>query len=300
MILLFGYTIVAAAGDNARMNNPRHHRCVRLAGLASVALLSAVLVGAPLGAQSTPATAPVSAKTWIGRAAEIENYLRTAQIISMEDTSVGVTHPRKATLAPGGPVGFLVFKPIAPGTYDGDFRESYKTEIAAYELDKLLHLDMVPPTVEKVYQGKKGAAVMWASPTKSVVEMGLAQLPAAPPPYTESFDFMVNEAKLFDALIGDPDPNLGNWLVDPAWNLILIDHSRALGNDMNITLPLRYIPRDLWNRMKELTAESITPALSPWLGKGDIKAVIQRRDKMQKVIDDLVKKYGASDVFLVR
>jgi N-methylhydantoinase B/oxoprolinase/acetone carboxylase alpha subunit len=50
--------------------------------------------------------------------------------------------------------------------------------------------------------------------------------------------------------------------------------------------------------MKALTVESITPALGKWLDKTDIKAVIERRDKMQKMIDDLVKKYGADNVFI--
>jgi N-methylhydantoinase B/oxoprolinase/acetone carboxylase alpha subunit len=63
-------------------------------------------------------------------------------------------------------------------------------------------------------------------------------------------------------------------------------------------VPLRYIPTDLWNEMKSLTVESMTPALSPWLAKGDIKAIIQRRDKMEKMVDDLVKKYGAENVFV--
>ena len=33
--------------------------------------------------------------------------------------------------------------------------ESYKSEIAAYELDKLLGLDMIPPTVERRVQGER-------------------------------------------------------------------------------------------------------------------------------------------------
>src|SRR5437868_3697587 len=109
---------------------------------------------APLAAQSTPATAPVSsaatapisAKVWLGRAAEIEDYLRTAEIIKIDETAQGVTHPKKATLKPGGPVAMLAFKAIPSGTYDEGFRESYKAEIAAYEVDKLIRLDMVPPT----------------------------------------------------------------------------------------------------------------------------------------------------------
>jgi hypothetical protein len=278
---------------------PEMNRQIRPALLVAVGVLAAVLLQSRPAAQSTAsATAPENAKTWLGHAAEIEAYLRTAEIIKTEGTAQGVTRPRKCTLAPGGPVGFLAFKPIPPGTYDAGFRESYKTEIAAYELDKLIHLDMVPPTVEKTYQGKKGAAVMWASPTKSLAEMGLKGIPTAPAPYTEKFDYMVNEAYMFDGLIGDPDPNLGNWLVDPAWNVILIDHSRAFTVDMIFPVPLRYIPTDLWNEMKSLTVESMTPALSPWLAKGDIKAIIQRRDKMEKMVDDLVKKYGAENVFV--
>ena len=239
--------------------------------VATAWVLAAILFRGPLVAQSTSAAAaPPSAKAWIGHAAEIEDYLRTAEIIKTEGTAQGVTKPRKCTLAPGGPVAFLAFKPIPSGTYDEGFRESYKAEIAAYELDKLIQLDMIPPTVEKVYQGKKGAAVMWASPAKSLVEMGEKGIPTAPAPYTDKFDFMVNEAYLFDGLIGDPDPNLGNWLVDPAWNVILIDHSRAFTRDMIFPVPLRYIPLELWNRMKALTVESITPALSKWLDKPDI------------------------------
>ena len=35
------------------------------------------------------------------------------------------------------------------------------TEIAAYELDKLLKMDMVPPAVERQLQGNMGAAQLW-------------------------------------------------------------------------------------------------------------------------------------------
>src|ERR1044071_3874616 len=45
-----------------------------------------------------PAAAEVSAKTWMGRAAEIEDYLRTAEIVKCDATAVGVTHPRKCSL----------------------------------------------------------------------------------------------------------------------------------------------------------------------------------------------------------
>ena len=65
----------------------------------------------------------------------------------------------------------MAWKAIKPGRKDG-YWESYKSEIAAYELDKLLGLGMIPPTVEKRVKGELGAAVMWASPTKSFKELG--------------------------------------------------------------------------------------------------------------------------------
>ena len=112
------------------------------------------------------APAAASAKTWADRTQEIEAYLRSADVVSMEDVSVGVTHPRRAQLAPGGPVSEIAWKALKPGRYQG-YWESYKSEIAAYELDKLLALGMVPPTVEKHIKGEVGAAVMWVTPTQS-------------------------------------------------------------------------------------------------------------------------------------
>ena len=41
------------------------------------------------------------------------------------------------------------------------FWESYKADIAAYEIDKLLKMDMVPPSVERQIQGITGAAQLW-------------------------------------------------------------------------------------------------------------------------------------------
>lgn len=55
--------------------------------------------------------------------------------------------------------------------------------------------------------------------------------PRPPSDQAASWNIQLVRAKMFDNLIGNDDPNLGNWLVDPAWNLILIDHSRAFAND---------------------------------------------------------------------
>jgi hypothetical protein len=130
-----------------------------------------VVVGAVGVELPPPAAEAASSKTWLDRRQALEDYLKIAEAIKMEEIGLGVTKPRRAYLAPGGLVDRMAWKTIRPGIHEG-FWESYKSEIAAYELDKLLGLDMVPPTVERRVKGEIGAAVMWISSSKSFKDLG--------------------------------------------------------------------------------------------------------------------------------
>jgi hypothetical protein len=235
-----------------------------------------------------------SAKIWVGQEAVFEECLRTAEIVEMRDIGIGVTNPKQATLAPGGVCTAMAWKAIRPGLYRGFF-ESYRSEIAAYELDKLLGLGMVPPTIERRVKGDLGAAVLWVSPTQSFGEMGGA--PSPPPQYFESWNRQMMRAKMFHNLIGNIDPNLGNWLIDPAWNLILIDHTRALTSRREMPHTLNRVDGELWDRMAALTEDSLTAAVGTWLGRREIRALLQRRDLMKRTIEKMVADRGEADVF---
>ena len=66
--------------------------------LATVALTPvAALAQAP-----APAEAPVSSKIWLDRRGDFEEYLKTAEVVGMEELKVGVTKPRPVTDAPQG------------------------------------------------------------------------------------------------------------------------------------------------------------------------------------------------------
>jgi hypothetical protein len=259
------------------------------AAACGLALVAAALVG--LRAQ-TPTAEAHGAKIWIGRAAEMESYLAKAEIDRVEGTSVGVTRPRHVFLKAGGPFAEMTWKPLAPGMYGG-YRESYKSEIAAYEIDRLLELDMVPPTIERTIDGEVGAAVMWINGARTFKELGGA--PRAPERYLASWNRQLVRAKMFDDLIGNPDPNLGNWLVDAEWNVILIDHSRALVTGTKLTHELTRVHEDLWNRMVALSEQQLvsSPA-GRWLDRDQIRAMLERREKMQKVVADLVKRKASA------
>ena len=173
--------------------------------------------------------------------------------------------------------------------------ESYKSEIAAYELDKLLNLDMFPPAVERKLEGDLGAAVMWVSPAKSFKQLGGA--PHPPPAQLERWNRQIIRAKMIDNLIANTDPNLGNWLVDPAWNIVLIDHSRAFTSTRKMTHEMTRIDDDLWGRMQALDQNGLAAALGSWLSTEEIDALLRRRDAMKALIDALVAKRGEAAVF---
>src|SRR5262245_43413653 len=108
----------------------------------------------------------LSAKTWVGRYQEIEEYLRTAECVHLLQPD---PYKARCTLPPGGPIARMAWRSPPDGVYRG-FRQSYKAEIAAYELDKLLKMDMVPPTVERQLQGTKGAGQQWVDGALPVAE----------------------------------------------------------------------------------------------------------------------------------
>ena len=254
-----------------------------------------LFASAPIVRSEQTAAEAASAKTWLDRREALEDYLKIADVVKMEDIGLGVTKPRRAYLAPGGLIDRMAWKTIRPGIHSG-YWESYKSEIAAYELDKLLGLEMIPPTVERRVQGDLGAAVMWVAPIKSFKDLGGP--PSAPAAKLAAWSRQLIRAKMFDNLICNIDPNLGNWLVDPAWNLILIDHTRSFTTKKDMVHELTRIDRELWDRMKTLTVESLTPALEKWIGGREIRAIIERRDRMQAVIDKLVDTKGEAAVFV--
>jgi len=226
----------------------------------------------------------VCSNVWQGRTAEFEEYLRTAKVEKITDLPIGVTRPRRAYLAPGGLAASFAWKPLPAGLKSGYF-ESYKSEIAAYELDKLLELNMVPVVVERRVDRDLGAAVLWIENVRSWEAV-------QPLPKPATWSFQVARMKLIDDLIGNSDRNKGNMLVDQDWHLYLIDHSRAFATDVKLPQELQNIDRRLWERMLTLDDVGLKTSLGNWLDARQIQALLRRRDAMKKKIDALVAKNG--------
>jgi hypothetical protein len=238
-----------------------------------------VCVLAFLGQGPPASTQRLGAKIWVGRYQEIEEYLRTAECVRAE--IFGPDKPTRCTLRPGGPVGRMVWRSLKPGVYRG-FRESYKAEIAAYEVDKLLTMDMVPPSVERQLEGNTGAAQLWVENVS-----GLKENPSPGESNRADWENQLARMTMFDNLIGYRDRSLGNMLRDAEWNLILLDHSRAFGTGTELPRKMNRIDQGFWSKIESLTRNQLDAALRAWLADNEIQAILDRREKMRTEIKSL-------------
>jgi hypothetical protein len=264
---------------------------IRSRRLAVLLVCLTILLGlAPLrpGQPVSTAAQALGAKIWVGRYQEIEEYLRTAECVSMQMLDSGVM---RCTLRPGGLVARIAWKSGPPGIYRG-FWESYKANIAAYELDKLLKMDMVPPTVERQLQGNKGAATLWV---ENIVDSGAASPDEA---NRAGWQKQLVQMAMFDNLLGNRDRSTRNMLRDAAWNLILLEHMRVFRPGADVPNRLSRIDADLWDKVRALTRTQLDARLGPWLDENEIAAIIDRRERMKAEIDRLVAERGAGAVFL--
>jgi hypothetical protein len=233
-----------------------------------------------LGCQGQPAlTQGLGAKIWVGRYQEIEEYLRTAECVSMYGTD-----PRKSTrctLPSGGPFPRMAWRSLPPGMYRG-FWETYKADIAAYEIDKLLKMDMVPPSVERQLKGITGAAQLWVENI-----LGLKEGESPDESHRVHWEDQLVRMAMFDNLIGNRDRTRGNIIRDAEWNAILLDHSRAFGTGSELPVKMTRIDGAFWTKIESLTRTQLDTALRGLIGDDEIQAILDRRERMRAEVKSL-------------
>lgn len=236
--------------------------------------------------------APASQLPWLAEPDAITEYIRTAEIEKIDNIPVGVTRPQRAFFKPGGPVGSVVVKDLRPGRRSG-YWESYQSEIAAYELDRLLGLDMVPPTVERRVRGERMSAQMWVDDT-----IWLKEIRSQRPPNLIAWNRQVRRQRVFDNLIANIDRNEGNLLVlrTPDWHLVLVDHSRCFTSTNRMTFEMRQIDRPFYERLKALDKATLEARIGEMLVDG-VEPLLRRRDAIVAHFEKLVAAQGEAQVF---
>ena len=144
-----------------------------------------------------------------------KEFLLHAKVINSKQTGKGITHPWKLTLTDGTITHAASFQPVderksrmqfADGKTEYNFVDSYHYNIAGYELARMLGMnDMVPPYVERKWNGQTGSLSWWI-PWKwdevMLHQQGLR------PPDLDAWNKQMYKIRVFDELIYDTDPNL--------------------------------------------------------------------------------------------
>jgi hypothetical protein len=218
-----------------------------------------------------------------------EDFLRSAQIKTTRGAKKGITGTVRATLADGLLTHDASIQKIdeekaqfqtVMGT-ELQFRDTYKFNVAAYKLGRMLGLDdMIPPSIERSFNGSRGAWTWWVEDVQMDEAQRLKQKTFGPDKDKWSRQYLI--MKVFDQLIANNDRNAQNILYDKNWNLWLIDHSRAFRTRHTLTdlKGLSGCDRQLLEKMKELKLEKLTSELKTWLRDTEIKAILARRDKI--------------------
>ncbi len=261
------------------------------------------VLGAAAFAQFTPEE--------IAARGEIERFLLAAPIVASKPLGEGVTGSLKVTLRLGSVERSAVWKGVT-GSPLG-VPDEWRYEIAAYRMDKLLGLNMIPPTVEKEMGGRKGSLQLWAETECSlldVMDKGLEVDPAAAGPMARG-KYIV---RAFDSLIANVDRTQQNIRYTCDWRTILIDHSRSFRSSNESAESLLYgrrgtrktadgrpfsirsLPREFLRNMKALTRETVASAMGVYLTRAEIGAVLSRRDLLVKDIEDLIVEQGEAEV----
>lgn len=235
---------------------------------------------------------------------EAEVFLRTARVVSMKPVGIGITRPKKVFLDDGNRVLKAIWKTVdelrpeisrsKTGAFQIGFRDSYKYEIAAYELDKLLGLNLVPPTVARTIKKQDGSLQMWVEGAFTEIDRRERKLH---PRDNWQWSAQLYKVYLLQQLIYDTDTeNVNNLLYDPDFRIYSIDHSRSfrLYRELADREQLRRFPRYVLERLRLLDRQTVEEKLGAWLNKGEISALMERCELVLKLADELVAKRGES------
>ena len=294
LIVLVAIGVVAGPPARARDDNPPNRSSVE--GPSSTASSQGRTVwkdpdGKPLPFQSDE---------------EIIEFMRTAEIESVEDLPVGVTNPRRVVLVKDG-----VKMRAALRDYDVThqkmrfnrklyprLRDSFVFDIGVYRLSKILGLNNVPPVTLRRVNGVDASLQIWLE--GGLVERDRVEKEIAPPE-SENVRFLrqYQLVKLFDTLIGNIDRNNGNILFDKDWNFWLIDHSRSFvhdNEDVPYLLHIYWCERSLFEKLKGLNRDDLMPHLSPPIEDFEIDWMLKRRDLIVARLEQLIIAHGESAV----
>lgn len=222
---------------------------------------------------------------------EAVEFLLTAEVLGKPKRfdSVAITEPVVVMLTDGTRTLRAIFKD--EDTYHMIFRfadgrvltrvyDSYKHEIAAYELDVLLELDIVPPCVERTIRGEIGSLCLWV---ENAMTEAARKKKRIRPPDVDDWNCQMFTIRFFHQLIWDPDyNNIRNTLVDTNFKLYKVDSSMTFRTDPELRneKSLTRFSRLVLANLESLERGEVEARLGPWLNSKQLDALWARRARL--------------------
>lgn len=236
---------------------------------------------------------------------QIKQFLQTAEVIKSVESKKGITRPSRLTLSNGTITHDASFqavdehdrdKTLANGKVELIFVDSYKYNVAAYELAELLGLDdMLPVYVERKWQGKTGSLSWWLTVKMDEADRYQKKIE---PPDRDKWNKQMYRVRVFDELVYDTDANLTNVLIGEDWTIWRVDFTRAFRTDKSLREPKNLVKcdRQLFEKLKALDGAELREKTKRYLSKYEAEAVMARRDKIVAAFQALIAQKGENEV----
>jgi len=263
-----------------------------------------LVVALAAGAQAPVARAPEPARVTFDDAEE-EAFLLEAEVVARRAAPGGRSLTTRVTLRRGDLEHdahvqthdeYRTQVRLASST-ELDFRDTWKNNVAAYRLDRLLGLHMTPVSVPRRDGTTMGAFTWWVDDVLMSERQRFER--KRPAPDVEAWNDQARVVRVFDQLIYNFDRNLENLLIDGGWRLWMIDHTRAfkIFGDLRSEeeLPDR-CDRGLLLAMRRLDRETLENALGDFLSGTQVGGLLERRDRIVRHYDDRIAKRGEAAV----
>jgi hypothetical protein len=217
-----------------------------------------------------------------------EQFLLTAQVESTAPAGKGLNGSRKAMLSDGHRTHAAHIQTIdkyvplfrgKDGSQEQDFKDTWKFNVAAYRLAKLLHLtNMVPVSVARVVDGQPAAVTWWIDDVMMDERQRLAS--NAQPPNVTAWNAQIETIRIFDQLIYNMDRSQENLLITSDWKVWMIDHTRAFRKWATLRRPeaVMHCNPDLLRSLKALRREDVERDIGDLLTPEEIDGMMVRRD----------------------
>jgi hypothetical protein len=226
---------------------------------------------------------------------EIEKFLKTSAPQLVVPGAAGRTEPWKVKMESNGITRWAQFKYISRPR-PAPIPDSFTYEIAAYELDKYLGLNLVPPAVIRTINDTSGSLQMFVENAMRESDRKRESIIPADP---EAFDQAMTDLKVFENLVYDSCGNDKDTLIQKETGKVYrVDFSEAFAPE-NGTVPgceILRCSRRLYQRLCDWDREKVTAVLAPYLNEEEIGALHARQGSIVRMIQEQIGIRGENDV----